>query len=174
MLANPVCSSCNTIVLLCIRFWTSPVVSVVHVIGRQFYDQSRDFCWCRCGRLFVLNCSEYAVDDLLFSPAHRTVALYNSLTYSWWGCMQWYLWYLVRHCCGCGTGYASGSGMLWPHWWYDRQTVVTPSIFTLSDTICDRYQRRQTGSLQTWPRFVESHVGLVRAEEEIVFPKQML
>ena len=66
MLANPVCSSCNTIMLLCIRFWTAPVASVVHVTGRQLYGQSREVSWCRCRRLLVPNCSEHAVDDLLF------------------------------------------------------------------------------------------------------------
>ena len=44
MLPNLVCSSCNTIVLLCIRFWTAPVVSVIHVISRQFYGQSHEVC----------------------------------------------------------------------------------------------------------------------------------
>ena len=44
MLAQPVCSSCNTIVLLCIRFWTALVASVVRVVGHQFYGQSHEVC----------------------------------------------------------------------------------------------------------------------------------
>ena len=44
VLAIPVGSSCNTTVLLSIRFWTAPVASVVHVMGRQFYGQGREVC----------------------------------------------------------------------------------------------------------------------------------
>ena len=57
----------------------------------------------------------------------------------------------------------------------ERDAEYLQSLGYINCATCDRYRRRQTGSLQTWPRSVEIHVGLVhvRVEKEVIYRKPM-